>query len=135
MAKVATRTSLPLPGRKVTYVCHNCGQSWEEVVVPGRTGTYAVVKAGIDPAPPRKPGVSKLLPYLHSKWFSRQEMLGAGSALGLATGLATMSSAGPELAARQGWVASFLLAGFLLAAACYVTVSAARRSGGPGWPR
>ncbi|MGH2405913.1 MAG: hypothetical protein ACRDGN_15855, partial [bacterium] len=62
------------------------------------------------------------------------EMLGAGSALGLATGLATMSSAGPDLAARQGWVTTFLLAGFLLAAACYVMVSAARRSGDPGWP-
>ncbi|MGH2349665.1 MAG: hypothetical protein ACRDFT_09400, partial [bacterium] len=71
MAKVATRTSLPLPGRKVTYVCHNCGQSWEELVLPGRSGTYAVVKAGVDPAPLPKAAVSKPRPYLHSRWFSR----------------------------------------------------------------
>ncbi|MGH2371980.1 MAG: hypothetical protein ACRDIC_00670, partial [bacterium] len=134
-------TSLPLPGRKVTYVCHNCGQTWEEHAVPnGHAATYAVVKAGVDPAPSFERAGSKVLPYLagkylHSKWFSREEMLGVGSALGLATGLATMSSAGPELAARQGWVASFLLGGFLCAAASYAMISAAKRNRGTDKPR
>lgn len=136
LAKVAMRTSLPLPGREVTYVCHNCGQTWEEYFVPnGHAGRYTVVKAGIDPRWDPEPARPKVAPSPRSDWFSREEILGVGLVLGLAAGLATMTGAGPDPAARQGWLASFLLAGFLLAAACYVMVSAARRSGGPGWPR
>lgn len=131
LAKVALRTSLPLPGRKVTYVCHNCGQAWEEHLVPnGHVRMYTVVKAGVDPVWAPKPTASRVSAHPQSRRFSKQQMLGAGSVLGLVTGLATMSGAGPELAARQGWVASFLLGGFVFAAASYGALSAAKRSGG-----
>lgn len=127
LAKVAMRTSLPLPGRKVTYVCHNCGQAWEEHIV--RTGQLrmpTVVKAGVDPVWAPEPAVSAPPADPQSRWFSKQQVLGAGSVLGLMSGLATMSGAGPELAARQGWVASFLLGGFVFAAASYGMLSAKR---------
>ncbi len=131
LAKLAVRISLPLPGRKITYVCHNCGQVWEEHVVSnGRVGMYTVVKVGVDPVWALKPAVSTASAPPQGRWFSKQQMLGAGSVLGLVTGLATMSGAGPELAARQGWVASFLLGGFVFAAASYGALSAAKRNGG-----
>ncbi|MGI0014334.1 MAG: hypothetical protein ACREBU_12965, partial [Nitrososphaera sp.] len=132
LAKLAMRISLPLPGRKITYVCHNCGQVWEEHVVPngGYARMYAVVKAGVDPVWTPEPVGSTPPAYPQSRWFSKQQVLGAGSVLGLVTGLATMSGAGADLAARQGWVASFLLGGFVFAAASYGMLSAARRGGG-----
>lgn len=130
LAKVALRTSLPLPGRKITYVCHNCGQAWEEHIVRnGHARMYTVVKAGVDPVWAPRPG-SAPPASPDRRWFSKQQMLGAGSVAGLVTGLATMSGAGPELAARQGWVASFLLGGFVVAALSYGMLSAAKRSGG-----
>lgn len=129
LAKVAMRTSLPLRGRKVTYICHNCGQTWEEhILTRGWAATYAVVKAGVDPVPPRSAAAAAVVRFLRSRWFHRQEMLGMGSALGLVIGLATMGAVGPDLAARQGWVASFLLGGVVLAAASYAMISAARRN-------
>jgi len=131
LAKVAMRTSLPLPGRKMTYVCHNCGQVWEEHVVPnGPARMYAVVKAGVDPVWAPEPAGATPPAYPQSRWLSKQQILGAGSVLGLVTGLATMSGAGADLAARQGWVASFLLGGFVFAAASYGMLSAVKRSGG-----